>query len=140
MRTSNHFENHFKTIQCHEYLDRFEELNLLSKQSFENGLLDEQAEKWGKKMMRTPVDKQLLADFTRFRRILSKNIIKINRAKKINEEELDESVQRIMEGLIFVRFCEDKQLDERMLLSISREGSRSKGQLIKRLRTVFSVL
>ena len=69
-KTANLSQNHLKTIPCYEFIDRFNELNLLSKESLEQGLLDKEAEKWGKKTKKTPVDKQLLADFTRFRELL----------------------------------------------------------------------
>ena len=58
---------------------------LLSRESFENRLLDSEAEKWGKKAKKTAIDKQLLTDFTRFRNILSKNITKLNSIKKLTE-------------------------------------------------------
>jgi type I restriction-modification system DNA methylase subunit len=137
-KTSNPSQSHLKTISCQEFLDRFEELWLLSKESFEKGLLDKEAEKWGKKTKKTPVDKQLLADFTRFRELLSKNITKLNQSKNLTEEELDESVQRILDRLIFIRYCEDKGLEANTLISNKREWeNKGKGQLIESLRKVF---
>jgi len=138
-KTSNPLQSHLKTISCQEFLDRFNELWLLSKESFEQGLLDKEAEKWGKKAKKIPVDKQLLVDFTRFRELLSKNITKLNQSKKITEEDLDEAVQRILDRLIFIRNCEDRELEAKTLISSLREWeSRGKGQLIKSLREVFA--
>ena len=137
-KTANYWESRFMTFKCNEFLDRFEELWLLSRESFEQGLLDKIAEKYGKPK-KTPVDKQLLADFTRFRDMLSKSITKLNQDKKLTEEELDESVQRILDRIIFIRNCEDRELEPKNLLSKSREWkSRDKGQLIKSLREVFA--
>ena len=137
-KTSNPLQSHLKTIPCQEFLDRFNELWLLSRESFEQGLIDKEAEKWGKKTKKTSVDKQILADFTRFRELLSKNITKLNQSKKLTEEDLDESIQRILDRLIFIRNCEDRELEAKTLISIFREWeSRGKGQLIKRLREVF---
>jgi len=134
----NPLQNHLKTIPYNEYLNRFEELWLLSKESFEQGLLDKEAEKWGKKTKKSPVDKQLLADFTRFRELLSKNIMKLNRNKNLTEEDLDESVQRILDRLIFIRNCEDRELESKTLISCLREWeSKGKGLLIKRLREIY---
>jgi len=70
---------------------------LLSKESFEQGLLDKKAEKWGKKTKKASIDEQLLEDFTRYRRILTKSILKVNQKENLTEEELDESVQTILE-------------------------------------------
>jgi len=84
-KTANHFQSHFRTIHCAEFLSKFDDLWLLSRESFEQGLIDKEAERLAKRTMRTSVDRQLLADFTHFRELLSKNITK---------EELDESIQR----------------------------------------------
>ncbi len=138
-KTSDSLQSHLKTIPCQEFLDRFNELWLLSKDSFEKGLLDMEAEKWGKKTKKISVDKQLLADFTRFRELLSKNITKLNQSKNITEEDLDESIQRILDRLIFIRNCEDRELEAKTLISSFREWeSRGRGQLIKSLREVFA--
>lgn len=138
-KTTNPLQSHLKTIPCQEFLDRFNELWLLSKESFEQGLIDKEAEKWGKKTGKISVDKQLLADFTRFRELLSKNIIKLNQSKNLTEEELDEAVQRLLDRLIFIRNCEDRELEPKTLISSFREWeSKGKGQLIKSLREVFA--
>lgn len=137
-KSSEPFQSHLKTISYQEFLDRFDELWLLSKESFEQGLLDKEAEKWGKRTKRIPVDKQLLADFTRFRELLSKSITKLNQNKNLTEEELDDSVQKILDRLIFIRNCEDRGYEEKTLLSNLREWeSKGKGQLIEGLREVF---
>jgi type I restriction-modification system DNA methylase subunit len=136
-KVDNPWYNRFRTFANNEYLDRFDELWLLSKDSFEKNLLDEEAEKISKKVKKTSVNKQLLYDFTRFRELLSKNIIKLN--KNISRYELDESVQRILDRLIFIRNCEDRELEPRILIANYREwDTRGKGQLIKSLRDTFS--
>jgi len=138
-KAANYLQSHFMTIRCYEFLKRFDELWLLSKESFEQGLLDKEAERWGKKTKKSSIDKQLLADFTRFRGMLSKNITKLNQSKNLTEEELDESVQRILDRLIFIRNCEDRELEAKTLISSMREWeSRGKGQFTKNLREVFA--
>jgi type I restriction-modification system DNA methylase subunit len=137
-KTASPWQTHLKTIHSYEFLKRFDELWLLSKQSFEQGLIDKEAEKWGKKTKKTSVDKQLLADFTRFRELLSKNITKLNQGRNITEEDLDEAIQRILDRLIFIRNCEDRELEAKTLISNLREWeSRGRGQLVKSLREVF---
>jgi len=132
------WHNRYKTIESKEFLQRFDELWLLSRESFEQKLIDIEAEKVGKKVKRISVDKQLLSDFTRFRELLSKNIIKLNQKKSLSELELDESVQRVLDRLIFIRNCEDRELEPRILISNYREwSSRGKGQLIRSLRETF---
>jgi type I restriction-modification system DNA methylase subunit len=110
-----YLNSHFMTINCQDFLERFDDLWLLSREGFEQGLLDTLAEKFGKKTKKSPLTRQLMEDFTRLRTILSKNVIKENQNKKITEDELDESVQKILNRLIFIRNCEDRGLEEKKL-------------------------
>ena len=139
-KSRNVSENLFLNLGWRDYLDQFDKLWWLSKESFEKGLLDKEAELVGKKSKKIPVDKQLLADFTRFREMLSKDITKLNLDKGLTEEELDESVQRILDRLIFIRNCEDRELEARKLMPALRdwESRGRKGQLLKQLRAIFN--
>ena len=138
-KARNYLQSHFMTLEHWEFVKRFEDLLLLSKESFEEGRLDELAERFGKKSKKASVDKQLLADFTRFRDLLSRNITKLNAAKNLSEEELDESVQRILDRLIFIRNCEDRELEPKNLISNYRQWtSLGRGQLVKSLREDFA--
>ena len=139
-KSRNVSENLFLDLSWRDYLDHFDKLWLLSKESFEKGLLDKEAELYGKKSKKIPVDKQLLTDFTRFREMLSKDITKLNQDKGLTEEELDESVQRILDRLIFIRNCEDRELEARKLMPALRdwESRGRKGQLLKQLRAIFN--
>jgi len=138
VKAANYMQSRFIAIRCNDFLDRFDELWLLSKESFEKGLLDKKAEKWGKKSKKASIDEQLLEDFTRYRRLLTKSITKSNQKRKLTEEELDESVQRILDRLIFIRNCEDRELEQKLLISKLREWeSRGRGKLVKSLREIF---
>ncbi|MCX7999569.1 MAG: SAM-dependent methyltransferase, partial [Leptospiraceae bacterium] len=137
-KVASPFQSHLKTIHYHEFLSRFEELWLLSKESFQNKLLDREAEKWGKKATKISVDKQLFFDFTQFRDILSKTIHKLNTEKQLTEIELDESVQRILDRLIFIRNCEDRELEDKVLIYTLRKWESSLNQdLFFMLHDVF---
>lgn len=134
-KSSNPLQNMLFSINCSQFLDMFEQLWLLSRGSFESGLIDKEAEKWGKKAKKIPVDKQLLSDLTRFRELLSKNIMKNNLSKNLTSDDLDESVQRIIDRLIFIRTLEDKQLEAPMLQSLIREDANKK--VYKKLNDLF---
>ena len=121
------------TIKCNEFLDKFDDLWLLSKEGFEKGLLDKLAERFVRRPKRVTFDRQLLDDFTRFRDMLSKNIIKLNQKKQLTEEDLDESVQRILNRLIFIRNCEDRELEEKKLWEAKNEA-----KVWKKLKEVFA--
>ncbi len=121
VKSTNPLQSQFRWIDYNEYLTRFEELWLLSKESFEQGLLDKEADRLLKRTKKQKVDQQLLADFTVFRETLSKNITKLNQSRHLTEEELDEAIQRILDRLIFIRNCEDRELEEKRLWEAKNE-------------------
>ena len=134
-KSVNYLQNQFFSINCSRFLDNFEQLWLLSRESLELGSIDKEAEKWGKKAKKIPVDKQLLTDLTRFRELLTKNILKNNSSKNLTEEELEEAVQRIIDRLIFIRTLEDKQLEAPVLQSLIRENANKR--ISKKLNDAF---
>src|SRR3989339_2191877 len=134
-KSVNYLQNQFFSINCNRFLDNFEQLWLLSRESLENGVIDKEAEKWGKKAKKVPVDKQLLSDLTRFRELLTKNILKNNVSKNLSAEELDEAIQRIIDRLIFIRTIEDKQLEAPILQSLIRENQTKR--VYKKLNNAF---
>ena len=103
----------------HEYLDRFDQLWLLSKESFEEKRLFEQAEKWGKLTKRKQVGEKLFEDLTTWRTLLTKDLKKNNNS--IDVDALDEGVQKILDRLIFIRTAEDRKIEQNILLSLVRE-------------------
>ena len=111
-------QNLFFELKWYEYLDRFEQLWLLSKESFEEKRLAEQAEKWGKLTKRKQVGEKLFEDLTNWRTKLTKDFKKNN---KVDEDALDEGVQKILDRLIFIRTAEDRKIEPNILLSILRE-------------------
>lgn len=134
---SNIMQSHFITLHCREYLDQFDRLWLLSRESFLNDELSKVAESVGKKHKKVPVDEQLLADMNNFRESLSKNIVK-NNSKQLTQDDIDEAVQRILDRLIFIRTAEDRELEEVKLLSIVRErGNRKLQRLLNEVFRYF---
>ncbi len=124
-----------QTLPCRLFLEKFDTLWLLSREGFEKKLLDTEAENWGKKIKKIPVDKQLLDDLTKFRDLLNKNILKNNSSKNLSGDELDEAVQRIIDRLIFIRTLEDKELEAPMLQSVVREDLNKR--IYKKLNMIF---
>lgn len=113
-------------------------INLLSREAMGNNELDKFALSVGKERPRLPIDQQLLEDLMWFRELLSKSIIKNNTSKKLSEDQVDESVQRILDRLIFIRNTEDRNLERNQLRSNLREWeSRGKGNLIKEINGVY---
>jgi len=117
-------------------LSDFESVYLLSREAFEQGLLDK---KYSTKSRKRLITEQLLLDFTTFRAILSKDVYNLNKSKNLTEEELDEAIQRLFDRLIFIRNCEDRELEPYDLLSVLRQWKENrKGTLVSRLRELFT--
>ena len=75
---TNVTRNLFVEIRAHEFVDRFDQLWLLSKESFEQRLLDKEAEKWGKLTKRRQVGEKLFEDLMGWRTALTKEFKKQN--------------------------------------------------------------
>ncbi len=128
--------NLFFELKWNEYIDRFEQLWLLSKESFRKGLLSKEAEKWGKLTKRKQVGEKLFEDLTKWRNEFTKGF---NKSNQLTGEELDEGVQRILDRLIFIRTAEDRKIEENVLLSLIRtwESGGKRRRLYKMLAKVF---
>ena len=124
-------QNLFIELNCRDFINRFDQLWLLSKESFEQKLLDKEAEKWGKLTQRKQVGEKLFEDLMSWRVSLTKNFKMQN---TLTNEELDEGVQRILDRLIFIRTAEDRKIEPNVLLGILRSG---KTNLYKQLAKVF---
>jgi len=136
-KESNYGNNLFFVLHPNDFLSdpRF---ILLSRKAFENDEIDKIALKYGKKQLKNRIDKQLLQDMIHFREILSKDIFKNNQDKNLTQDDIDESVQRILDRLIFIRNAEDRGLEENRLLSNVRQWSqKGKGNLIKEISSVY---
>lgn len=116
--------NLFIEIHVNEFADRFDQLWLLSKESFEQRLLDKEAEKWGKLTRRKQVGEKLFEDLMEWRNALTRDFKKNN---DLTDDELDEGVQRILDRLIFIRTAEDRKIEQNILLALLREW-KTKGQ------------
>ncbi|WMT53534.1 Eco57I restriction-modification methylase domain-containing protein [Ferroplasma acidiphilum] len=136
-KTSTYGSSVFFVLHPDDFLSdsRFE---YLSKKAFENGELDKIASKYGRKQVKNPISKQLLQDMIHFRDILSKDILRNNQDKNLSQDELDESVQRILDRLIFIRNAEDRTLEENQLLSNARQWqAKGRGNLVKEISKTY---
>lgn len=91
-----------KPIRFTEYESRFDELWLISKQSVVSGALDA----YKAKTERPPVDKAFLNDLMNCRQLLAEDIKKSNTS--LTPYQINESVQKILDRLIFIKNCEDR--------------------------------
>ncbi len=130
-------------LKWDEFLDKFDRIWLLSKDSFLNNELDKEAEEYGKKIKKTPVTpvmRQIFNDLMAWRENLTKNIMSFNSNRAIikTEEELDEAIQRIIDRLIFIRVCEDREIEKVILQPKLREWVNSHNKhLVDILNDIF---
>jgi type I restriction-modification system DNA methylase subunit len=119
-----------------EYLEKFEHLTDLTKKQFSLNVLDSDAEYFGKKPKRVPIDKQLLQDLLSYRDMLVSNIIKEN---SISEKDSSQAAQKILNRLIFIRSCGDRQIENRYLKSSIHYWEENKNKkLIQHLQEIFA--
>ena len=112
----------FKELNYQDYLKRFDDLWLLSKESFIKGELDKIAEETGRKVKRVVIDKQLTADLLAWHDLLEKELKPYN--EKLNWDKLEECIQRLLNRLIFIRTTEDRGIENKILQSLVRDYER----------------
>ncbi|MDI6784717.1 MAG: N-6 DNA methylase, partial [bacterium] len=103
-----------------QYRSQFDKLWQLSRESVISGELDKLL--LVKPKDRVPVDKAILDDLKEWREDLAKNVFKHNRAlynsgnRENDAQFLKEITQRLLDRLIFMRFCEGRKLIHRQTL------------------------
>ncbi len=136
-KESNYRNNLFFVLHPSDFLTD-KRFTYLSKGALENNVLDNEASKYGKKQLKNPINKQLLQDMIHFREVLSKDIVMNNQDKHLNQDDIDESVQRILDRLIFIRNAEDRGLEENQLQSNVRQWyAKGKGHLVKEISGIY---
>lgn len=107
-------------IPYDKYLELFDDqLQLLSKHSFAEDLIDKYAEKIGKKLQKVLVTSLLWKDLQKCRDILTEHLAEWN--GKIDRDLLDEGVQKLLDRLIFLRVAEDRGIEPLTLIPMIRQ-------------------
>lgn len=119
-------------LSWQDYLKNFDKLWFLSKESVAGGALDKLLV--AKPKERHTVDKAILDDLKEWRELLAKDIFKNNsklfesRDKENDAHYLKEITQEILDRIIFIRSCEDRNLvHSRSLKEVFEERSESEG-------------
>ena len=133
----NTLASQLRDIDMKDYVNEFESIWLLSKEGFEQNLINIEAEKQGKKAKEKPVEKKLFEDLNKWRELLAKDIKK-NYTNKYSGEIIDEMVQLMLDRLILIRKIEDEGLESRNLEEIFNTWqSQTKKKLWYYLRELF---
>jgi type I restriction-modification system DNA methylase subunit len=131
----NPFNCRFIELAAREYVSEFDRLRLLSRPAIAGNELDSKAEAFGRKPKKQPIDKQLLKDLNSFRLDLAKDIRHLNGDQfRESDEALEETVQRILDRLIFIRVAEDRGLEDKQLSLLSKGPETT---TVKRLHELF---
>lgn len=94
-----------------QYLDRFDEISkLFTKESVQQGSLDQFAQAIKKKRGTSEVDSELLKEIEGWRDVLARNIAVRNEHLSVNE--LNFAVQRTIDRIIFLRMAEDRGIED----------------------------
>ena len=116
-----------------EYAEKFEELyNRFSYEAVDLGKFDTYFESAKDKKGTASVDDDILSMIERWRLLLAEDIALHN--AEIDEYNLTSSVQKIIDRILFLRICEDKEIEEYDALG---KIARSKNGIYPRLQKLF---
>ena len=100
-------------LGINEFIDNFDLLWLLSRESFEKGEIDKLLSAKDKRINR-PIDETILIDLLQYREWLSKDLK--SKRNYLTDEQIDEIVQILLDRLIFMRSVEDRGLEAKDFL------------------------
>ncbi len=121
-----------KYFKYTEYADRWHEIaGIFSREAILKGSFDKFAESNKKKRGTADVDDAFLEEIEQWREALAKNISLRNR--EITDRELNFSVQRIIDRIIFLRMCEGRGIEPYARIGDLRNGK----QIYRRLVELF---
>jgi len=118
-RVDNPFNAAFLNFDLSSYLSDFDRLWWLSRNETEQGRLNVEAERVGKKAKRLPVSQHLFDDLKQWRTALYKDFKGFN--PDISPADVDAAVLRTLDRLIFIRTAEDRQVEQNRLQALVRE-------------------
>ncbi|MFO8101859.1 MAG: N-6 DNA methylase, partial [Dehalococcoidia bacterium] len=126
-------------LEYQNYLADFDDLWLLSRESFENNDLDNWALKYGKLPPRIGIEQRLFSQLRKWREELFTQINGYNKDFNLTFEQIDEIIERLFNRLIFIRTCEDRRIEDNVLLAGLHEwrDRKPRGDLIDVFRKIF---
>lgn len=99
----------YQTFHYTEFISKFEDLyQLLSFQSVGSGYIDEYFSVTHPEA--TTFDEYFLRQIENWRTLLANNVIQNN--KEINEEDINLLIQRLLNRIVFLRICEDREIEK----------------------------
>lgn len=128
---------HFLNLNHKDYLANFDKLWLLSRESIASGLLNKEAAQYGALPPSVTIEKRLYEQLRQWREELFTQLYHYN--SSLSFSQIDEIIQRFFNRLIFIRTCEDRGIEEKVLLSALNQWKTSgyRGELIESVRQIF---
>jgi len=102
----------FRRIPYSELENRVDDFLLLSRESFQDGILEKKAQDEGRIKKTVKIDDELLNDILSWRQKLIGSIKK-NNSKEYSRDELEEMAQILLNRIIFIRTSEDRKHEAR---------------------------
>ncbi len=94
-----------------EYEEKFEEIyKMLSKESVLDGSFDEKFSNINLAYIKEKFDDYFLTQIKKWRNLLAEDIVKQN--EKVSQEYLNIYIQKILNRILFLRICEDRNIEE----------------------------
>lgn len=127
----------FLNLNYKNYVASFDKLWLLSRESLEKGLLNQEAAQVGALPPSLLIEARLYGQLREWREELFNQLHFHN--EKLTFNQIDEVIQRLFNRLIFIRTAEDRGIEEKRLLSAVNQWKTSghKGELIKTIQQIF---
>jgi type I restriction-modification system DNA methylase subunit len=120
-------------ITYEEYIDKWDEIEeIFSREAVLKGSFDKYAESTKRKKGTAEVDEKFLKEMEEWRKLIARNIAIRN--TKLNIRELNFTVQKTIDRLIFLRICEDRGIEEYGQLMNLLNGTR----VYARLNQIFT--
>ena len=119
-------------IDLDKFEQSFERLWFLSKESVLNDCLENEAKIRGTRKEKISINQQLYEDLKKWRKILSDDITKRYK-DKYEGHDIDETVQRIIDRLIFIRKTEDAEIEDRKLDQLTRRFNKRTYEELKEI-------
>ncbi len=128
----------FLRLSAQNYVEKFEDLWLLSKEAFEKKALDEKAQLFGKAKLRMRADERLLKQMLTWRNELIKDLYQYGKTEGLTLQQLDHLVQQLLNRLIFIRSAEDRGIeDKRLRALVNQSKMKPASDVLKGLRQVL---
>ncbi len=122
-------------IDCENFVEQFDRLWLLSRESFEKDEINKLLDNVDKKLIK-PIDESILTDLLQYREWLSKDLKE--KRTYLTEPQIDEVVQILIDRLIFMRSVEDRGLEEKEFL-LKKADDVQKGRTDKNLWALLTI-